>query len=56
VIAMVMALPEADLKEPLPSGIQMKFENRVAWAKSYFIQAKVLESPLTCPLCLYQPK
>lgn len=40
-----MALPEADLKEPLPSGIQTKFENRVAWAKSYFIQAKVLESP-----------
>lgn len=45
VIAKVMTLPEADLKEPLPSGIQTKFENRVAWAKSYFIQAKVLESP-----------
>jgi restriction system protein len=45
VIAKVMVLPEADLKEPLPSGIQTKFENRVAWAKSYFIQAKVLESP-----------
>ena len=45
VIAKVMALPEADMKEPLPSGIQTKFENRVAWAKSYFIQAKVLESP-----------
>ena len=49
VIAKVMALPEVDLKGPLSSGIQMKFENRVAWAKSYFIQAKVLESPLTCP-------
>jgi delta-aminolevulinic acid dehydratase/porphobilinogen synthase len=34
VIAKVMALPEADLKEPLPSRIQMRFENRVAWAKS----------------------
>ncbi|HSL02786.1 MAG TPA: winged helix-turn-helix domain-containing protein [Nitrospiraceae bacterium] len=45
VIAKAMALSEADLKEPLPSGIQTKFENRVAWAKSYFIQAKVLESP-----------
>ena len=45
VIAKVMALPEVDLKEVLPSGIQTKFENRVAWAKSYFIQAKVLESP-----------
>ena len=41
VIAKVMALPEADLNELLPSGIQTKFENRVAWAKSYFIQAKV---------------
>jgi len=45
VIAKVMSLPEADLEERLPSGIQTKFENRVAWAKSYFIQAKVLESP-----------
>jgi restriction system protein len=41
----VMALPEADMKELLPSGIQTRFENRVAWAKSYFVQAKVLESP-----------
>jgi len=53
---MVMALPESDVKEPLPSGIQMKFENRVAWAKSYFIQSKALESSPTCPLCVYQPK
>jgi len=45
VIAKQMALPEADLREPLPSGIQTKFDNRVAWAKSYFIQAKVFESP-----------
>jgi restriction system protein len=45
VIAKIMALPEPDLKEPLPSGNQTKFENRVAWAKSYFIQAKVFESP-----------
>lgn len=44
VIAKQMALPEADLRERLPSGIQTKFENRVAWAKSYFIQAKVFES------------
>lgn len=45
IIAKTMALPEADLKERLPSGIQTKFDNRVAWAKSYFIQAKVLEAP-----------
>ena len=40
-----MALPETDLNERLPSGTQTKFENPVAWAKSYFIQAKVLEAP-----------
>lgn len=45
VIAKQMALPESDLNELLPSGIQTKFENRIAWAKSYFIQAKVFESP-----------
>ena len=44
-IAKTMALPEADMKELLPSGLQTKFDNRVAWAKSYFVQARVLESP-----------
>ncbi len=44
-IAKAMALPEADMKELLSSGLQTKFDNRVAWAKSYFVQAKVLESP-----------
>ncbi len=44
-IATVMAIPEEDLKELLPSGIQTKFENRLAWAKSFFVQAKVLETP-----------
>jgi restriction system protein len=43
-IAKSMALSDDDLKELLPSGIQRKFDNRVAWAKSYFVQAKVLES------------
>ena len=38
-------LTDDDLKEYLPSGTQTKFDNRVAWAKSYLIQAKVLESP-----------
>lgn len=45
IIARRMSLSEADLKEPLPSGLQRKFDNRVAWAKSYFVQAKVLTSP-----------
>lgn len=44
VIAALMSLSEEDMKERLPSGIQTKFDNRVAWAKSYFIQAQVLEA------------
>jgi restriction system protein len=42
-IAKEMGLTQADLDEKLPSGNQTKFDNRVAWAKSYFIQAKVLD-------------
>jgi len=45
VIAHNMNLSEEDLREMLPSGTQTKFDNRVAWAKSYFVQARVLESP-----------
>lgn len=44
-IAKNMNLSEADLKELLPSGTQTKYDNRIAWAKSYFVQAKVLEAP-----------
>ncbi len=44
-IAIVLGLRTEDLAEKLPSGIQTKFENRVSWAKSYFVQAKVLSSP-----------
>ena len=44
VIAAQMSLPEGDMRELLPSGTQTKFDNRIAWAKSYFIQAKVLEA------------
>jgi len=43
-IAKNMNLPDAYLSELLPSATQTKFDNRVAWAKSYFVQAKVLES------------
>lgn len=45
IIAEKMNLSEEDLRELLPSGTQTTFDNRVAWAKSYFTQAKVLESP-----------
>lgn len=44
-ISKAMALSEEDMNELLPSGTQRKFDNRVAWAKSYFVQAKVFESP-----------
>jgi restriction system protein len=44
-IAKKFKLTADDLSEVLPSGTQTKFDNRVAWAKSYFVQAKVLESP-----------
>ncbi|MFH1672331.1 MAG: winged helix-turn-helix domain-containing protein [Pseudomonadota bacterium] len=45
IIAKKMELSDEDLKEMLLSGTQTKFDNRVAWAKSYFVQAKILESP-----------
>jgi len=45
IIRSVMNLSEADLSEMLPSGTQSKFDNRIAWAVSYFVQAKVLERP-----------
>lgn len=45
IISKVFNLTEVELNEKLPSGTQNTFDNRVAWAKSYFVQAKVLESP-----------
>jgi len=44
-IAVDFGLSKEDISELLPSGTQRKFDNRIAWAKSYFIYAKVLESP-----------
>lgn len=44
IIATQMRLSDDDLKEMLPSGTQTKFNNRVAWAKIYFVRAKVLDS------------
>jgi restriction system protein len=44
IIAKKMMLNEKDISEPLPSGLQTKFYNRLTWAKSYFVQAKVLSS------------
>jgi len=43
-IAREMELTQEDLAEKISSG-QGKFENRVHWAKAYFIQAGILASP-----------
>jgi restriction system protein len=43
-IAQLMNITESERAERLPSGTQTKFDNRVAWAKSYLIQARILES------------
>jgi len=45
VLAREFKLSDADREEPLPSGRQSKFSNRVAWAKSYLQQAGLLLSP-----------
>ncbi len=44
-LAVSMKMSEDDLKDVLPSGIQTKFDNRVAWAKSYLKQAGAIVSP-----------
>lgn len=44
VIARKMRIGPEALAELLPSKRQTKFDNRVAWAKSYFIQSKIFEA------------
>src|SRR5438132_3188509 len=44
-LATQFGLSDIDREEPLPSGRQSKFSNRVAWAKSYLQQAGLLLSP-----------
>jgi restriction system protein len=43
-LAAYFKLTEAEITELLPSGNQEKFDNRVAWARSYMKQAKLIES------------
>ncbi len=44
-IASQFNLSEADRAELLPTGKQPRFNNRVAWARSYLQQAGLVESP-----------
>ena len=38
-------LSDEDRREMLPSGTQRRFDNRVAWSRSYLKQAHLLEYP-----------
>ncbi len=44
-LAVHFELTENDRREMLPSGTQRRFDNRVAWSRSYLKQAGLLESP-----------
>jgi restriction system protein len=44
-LAAEFKLTQAEREEPLPSGTQSKFANRVAWSKAYLQQAGLLSSP-----------
>ncbi len=44
-LAAEFKLSAAEREEPLPSGRQSKFSNRVAWARSYLQQAGLLLAP-----------
>ena len=37
ILSKVFSLSESELAERLPSGTQTTFDNRVAWAKSFFV-------------------
>lgn len=43
-IAQHFQLSEADLEERTPGGTQRRFDNRVAWAKTYLTNAHLLEA------------
>jgi restriction system protein len=43
-LALKLHLSVDDLKEVLPSGIQLTFVNRVGWATTYMKKAGLLES------------
>ena len=44
VLAGQFKLSEDELQQMLPSGYQTLFGNRVAWAKTYLVQADLLEA------------
>ena len=45
IIASTMGINDSDRAELLPSGKQSKFDNRVAWARTYLDKAGLIETP-----------
>lgn len=45
ILSLQMHLSEEDRAEVLPSGKQSKFDNRVAWARTYLDRAGLIETP-----------
>jgi len=45
ILASDMQLSEEDCAEMVPSGKQRKFDNRVAWARTYLDKAGLIETP-----------
>ena len=43
-LAKEFSLTESEREEPLPSGKQPIFSNRVHWARTYLVQSKLLEA------------
>jgi len=44
-LAINFELTPDERRELLPSGTQHVFDNRVAWAKTYLVKAKLLDAP-----------
>ena len=44
-LSSVFKLNDNERRELLPSGTQSVFDNRVAWAKTYLVKARLLETP-----------
>lgn len=44
VIARTLSISEAEQSEPLPSGVQTRFENQVHWARFYLAKAGYIDS------------
>jgi restriction system protein len=44
VIARTLCISEAEQSEPLPSGVQTRFENQVHWARFYLAKAGYIDS------------